>query len=269
MSHFTVAVIGEDVEGQLEPFQENNMGDCPAEYLEFEIEYRKEHFKEDATNLMENMEKSFKKDGKKSWVADKITDYRKLFKEKKYGEFLQKYGNYSKDSDGNLGYMTNLNSKWDWYQIGGRWAGMLKLKKGRSGIRGDKSWGHKEDPYASGGVDSALVKDIDFKAMNEDPNERKSLEENWDEVMSGKGMYKSEYYLNRYKTKEEYVRVNMLFSTHAILKDGEWFEAGQMGMFGCSSESDEEGNAWTKNFFKKFIEKLNPDDRITIVDCHI
>jgi hypothetical protein len=35
MSHFTVLVIGEDPEGQLAPFQENNMGDCPREYMEF------------------------------------------------------------------------------------------------------------------------------------------------------------------------------------------------------------------------------------------
>jgi hypothetical protein len=35
MSHFTVLVIGDKVEEQLAPYQENNMGDCPGEYLEF------------------------------------------------------------------------------------------------------------------------------------------------------------------------------------------------------------------------------------------
>lgn len=35
MSHYTVLVIGEDVEQQLAPFQENNMGDCPSEFMEF------------------------------------------------------------------------------------------------------------------------------------------------------------------------------------------------------------------------------------------
>jgi hypothetical protein len=35
MSHFTVLVIGPDHESQLAPFQENNMGDCPKEYLTF------------------------------------------------------------------------------------------------------------------------------------------------------------------------------------------------------------------------------------------
>ena len=35
MSHFTVMVIGDNPEEQLAPYQENNMGDCPQEYLEF------------------------------------------------------------------------------------------------------------------------------------------------------------------------------------------------------------------------------------------
>lgn len=46
MSHFTVLVIGDNPEEQLAPYQENNMGDCPKEYLEFhnvEEEYRKEY----------------------------------------------------------------------------------------------------------------------------------------------------------------------------------------------------------------------------------
>jgi hypothetical protein len=35
VSHFLVLVVGDDVEGQLAPFQENNNGDCPQEYLAF------------------------------------------------------------------------------------------------------------------------------------------------------------------------------------------------------------------------------------------
>lgn len=45
MSHFTVLVIGDNPEDQLAPYQENNMDDCPKEYLEFEDieeQYREE-----------------------------------------------------------------------------------------------------------------------------------------------------------------------------------------------------------------------------------
>ncbi len=36
MSHFTVLVIGDEVDEQLAQYQENNMADVPKEYLEFE-----------------------------------------------------------------------------------------------------------------------------------------------------------------------------------------------------------------------------------------
>ena len=36
MSHFNVLVVGDYPEQQLAPFQENNMGDCPEEYMEFD-----------------------------------------------------------------------------------------------------------------------------------------------------------------------------------------------------------------------------------------
>ena len=35
MSHFTVLVIGKNPEQQLAPYQENNMRDCPSEFLAF------------------------------------------------------------------------------------------------------------------------------------------------------------------------------------------------------------------------------------------
>jgi hypothetical protein len=51
MSHFPVLVVGQDVEQQLAPFQENNMGDCPREYMEFtdhEDDYRHDYDNEGA-----------------------------------------------------------------------------------------------------------------------------------------------------------------------------------------------------------------------------
>ena len=45
MSHFVVLCIGENWEDNLAKFQENNMGDCPKEFLKFNDvteEYQKE-----------------------------------------------------------------------------------------------------------------------------------------------------------------------------------------------------------------------------------
>ena len=48
------------------------------------------------------------------------------------------------DEDGNIYSNRNPKAKWDWWTIGGRWSGMLKLKN--------------KDEY----TDSACVEDIDF-----------------------------------------------------------------------------------------------------------
>ena len=42
-------------------------------------------------------------------------------------EYAKKYHNCS-IVDGKYGYYINPNAKWDWYEIGGRWAGMLLVK---------------------------------------------------------------------------------------------------------------------------------------------
>jgi len=56
------------------------------------------------------------------------------------------------------------------------------------------------------------------------------------------------------------------FSTFSILsKEYGWIEEGEMGWFGISSNNDSD---WV-NTFQDFILSLNPDEQITIVDCHI
>ncbi len=107
MSHFTVGVLvdrkGKKLEELLAPYQENNMGDCPKEYLKFnecrqdEIEEYKEH-KDEYKNL---------------------------------DEFMYEYHGYKKNEEtGKYGYWENPNAKWDWYQVGGRWRNSLLMKDG-------------------------------------------------------------------------------------------------------------------------------------------
>src|SRR5699024_9687342 len=85
------------------------------------------------------------------------------------------------DSDGSWrSYSTyNPKSKWDWYKLGGRWSGMIKLHNGTQ-------------------VDKAKIKDI--ANLNE-------------------------------------------LKTFAVLKDGQWYEKGEMGWFGMSS-NDKEKRDW-------------------------
>lgn len=95
MSHFMVLVIGSDVEKSLAPFQENNMGDAPKEFLKYQC---------------------YPKDG-----GDK-----QYFDSKE--EAIKKLGdNYDEDES----YMENPNAKWDWYVEGGRYSSRLTTKEGK------------------------------------------------------------------------------------------------------------------------------------------
>lgn len=56
-------------------------------------------------------------------------------------------------------------------------------------------------------------------------------------------------------------------ATFAFVKDGEWFERGDMGWFGCVS-NEKDKNTWN-DVFNKMLDDLSPDTWLTLVDCHI
>lgn len=260
MSHFTVAVFHKDgektVDELLAPYQENNMCDCPREYLEFnDVE---EEYKEEYESKYKNKYNTFE-------------------------EFMEEhYGYDSRDEKMNrYGYWENPNAHWDWYEIGGRWSGLLKLKiSATSGSYGSRSWTNQNQIIPENRVDSAKIKDIDFSV---DKKQYYKLIRFWELKVEGDApkneqekklleydFYKKEYYTDKYKNKEEYAAIESSFSTYAVITpDGEWHSKGEMGWFGCGTETDAEAKKWTKSFKEAFIDNADPELNLTIVDCHI
>lgn len=322
MSHFTVAVItdgvptNEKIEKALAPYQENNMGDCPKEYLEFhsrreeilgEYErytrtmYRGEYgtlyrpdeemFKKEIAYSERNNYRNWGYDGKKYYTSD-YTGYTAIEIPHKqiYATFEEYLKEYCKDEWNeeaqDYGYWENPNAKWDWYEIGGRWAGRLKVASDceNCGV-GKKSWGWgNEDPYESTDrykkVDSARIKELVFpdyqekyieakrfwelKVEKQEPQNDKEKELiKWD-------FYKPEYYINTYKDKETYAECEATFSTYAVIdKEGHWCAKGEMGWWGFSSSEENQEVDFIKNYKKNVFDVAGEDDYITIVDCHI
>ncbi|RXI57262.1 hypothetical protein DP122_00325 [Clostridium tetani] len=224
MSHFTVGVLsnknGEDLKELLDPYQENNMGDCPKEYLEFN-----ECDKEDIEEYEEYK-----------------NEYETL------DQFMEKYHGYRKNEEtGKYGYWENPNAKWDWYTVGGRWSNKILTKDGER-------------------VDYAKLKDIDWVGMTE--KSRKKAQSIWDSNPEG-----FERYLNgihKDDTKESYIKRESEFKTFAVITpDGEWHEKGDMGWFGCSSETEDEAKEWDLSYYDKFIKNADQELMLIIVDCHI
>lgn len=159
----------------------------------------------------------------------------------------------------------NPNSKWDWWSIGGRWLGMLMLKKGKTGIKGKSgAFGNKaeDDEY-----DSCRVSDIDFAAMKRRAFEKLTP---FAECEARK-WYKKEYFDKLYPTEQVYIDAKTEFNTYSVVTpDGKWHSSGDMGWFGCSSETPEEKHSFQKSYYDAFIQPaIDNDWYITIVDCHI
>jgi hypothetical protein len=56
--------------------------------------------------------------------------------------------------------------------------------------------------------------------------------------------------------------------TYAVLNENGWHAAGEMGWFGCSSDTPESKAAFCRSYRQRFIEGGNPKDVLVMVDCH-
>lgn len=301
MSHFTVMVFGDDVEAQLQPFHEFECTGINDEYV----------IDEDVTEeLQARIDDGEHIDDALSWygLEDKVVSDESEVDtegdecEHKYGYAIVKDGDLIKAVN-----RTNPDRKWDWYQVGGRWSGFLKLKEGAVGENGERSWMNSGEKTESGFCDSAMKGDIDIEGMRNATSEEASnrwdlvnnasggvLWESWKSVRDrvenideARDAYNGQEILKKLrsneevknllfwdddqylKSKEDYVKEHRdsAISTFAVLKDGVWYERGEMGWWGCVSDEKDQ-DSWNSEI-AKLIDSVSDDTRITIVDCHI
>ena len=264
MSHYTVAVISrtgteEEIEKLLAPFDEN---------IEVEpyISRTREQIIKDAKANKERLVERIKKEGTtKEDLIEFLTDpdfdwLRDLLAAKTDEDFYEAEAYPDQvHADGNEYSTYNPNSKWDWWDIGGRWSKCLRDYKGEyhNTLRignWDYNYINPEDfKYYS------RIWDIAVEDVEPTEEEKKEL---W-------RLYKSEYYREKYGNKSEYIKSMLTFSTYAVLTaDGEWLAPGEMGWFGVSLADTKTEGEWERNF-TRLIDTADKDMYITIVDCHI
>lgn len=195
------------------------------------------------------------------------------------------YEDYLRDWQGcddieRQGYDFNPDAKWDWYQLGGRWAGFFTLKPGTAGQMGTRSWTNEDKPVKPRTADQARKKDIDFEQMAvEQYDELNDLYDSFEEEYAkgemnpGTGYF--QYGVENKGDKENYVpetREQFLMrqggiSTFAVLKDGQWYEKGEMGWWGIVSD-EKEPDKWGEEF-NKLLDELPEDTLLSLYDCHI
>lgn len=143
----------------------------------------------------------------------------------------------------------NPNAKYDWWEIGGRFSKILLYKEGINNSR-----------YTS----VARIKDIDWW-KNED--EYQEYLRKWDGLSTE---HERKYYAREFENRETFAYLMSIPYTHAVLDtEGVWHEKGQMGWFGCSSDTLEDKINWAKGYYEKFIKNEDPESLVIIVDCHI
>jgi len=305
--HFTVGIITkgrpsiEDIEDILAPYQENNMGDCPREYMQFyDFEDCRGQYENETTTAYQLFDGSIIKyptEEQKDGATQITISFKELYDT--FEQYLEKYMGASYDEEQKkYGYWENPNARWDWWVVGGRWAGLLKLPKNSVSfdemmrgkeheeldyLRGEKSPFMEYDPYESQDyilADSARIKDIIIEPDADEVMKRKLFweikidgrtpeNEREDEINKEYMFYKKEYFIEKYKTKEKYIDLTTRFQTHAVItKDGDWIEPGVTGWFGTDASNEDE-EIYLNNYYKLVFENAEDDDYITIVDCHI
>lgn len=280
MSHFCVLVkvdkdmlqkhnddIESAVSALLAPYQENNMGDCPQQYMQF---YDK----------TQEIQKEF----------DNLTEEDTL-KYTTFGDVAERYCGYKYDEEQMAyGYWENPNKKWDWYTIGGRWSNMLP-KSTENGVERvdiverrdldidtldadvDKSiaewWSdyqqyieEKDSENPNMGISWYMSKDLQSLGLIKCIKPREYIDgkwgdEEWDEQPVTLEQLQTEY---RYFFK---------FSTWAVLDKDGWYTKGEMGWFGTSDATPDVLKEFDSNYMERFILNENPDTVLVIVDCHI
>jgi hypothetical protein len=291
MSHFTVMVYGENAEEKLAPFDENieteehEQGFVTSEDKERFMEYYLVNNPEDKDYSFEDLYRKHGGDWNSfAWKIDEAT-----------GKWME-YSTYNPDS------------KWDWYQLGGRWNGFFKKKLTTrlvDAMVGQPGLMTEEAP--DGMADSLLKKDIDIEFMRKDKEDYASnvydkaieiFEKHGREYVSWKDVKienydeRREFYNNQplVKTftnardtfgffcdiddfkvsKEEYLKTtrNGALTTYAFITDDG--EWVEKGTMGWWGMSSDEmtDNEWA-NKFNEYFDSMPDNIRVSVYDCHI
>lgn len=271
MSHFAVAVFSktgtmEEVEELLETYA------ADREVPRYVAITKEELIQREKTLTQHIYDEHYKK-----WLVDpkkyeedhsqehieylkRITEQIKRTDEEIYQTVVKRYNENDIDTDGNITATYNPNGKWDWYEVGGRWSGMLILRPDtnlcESGIIA----------AASQNYDGALVSKIDFEKMEELMKANIAVYE----TAMKDSLFKESYMREKYPTPEEYYKRMATFKTYAVItQDGKWYAPGEMGWFGISSASVDEERIWELSYKDTFIvPAIQKEHYLTIVDCH-
>lgn len=169
----------------------------------------------------------------------------------------------------------NPNSKWDWYEIGGRFSNSLPLTN--EALKKEYSE-HANYPFTN----IAPINYVNWKYKHLTEEEKNKIRRWWEiniydaplkegEEKDKYLFYNPKYYERRYRDAETDIKVQETIRFFAVITpDGKWYAPSNMGWWACTDGEPEDELQWDLDFYDKFIEpNLNSDLICTVVDCHI
>lgn len=287
--YFSVAVISktpEDVARLMAPFQENNLGTCPAEYLRFidvEDQYRQRYESEGTTmvklpddSMCLSVDERFRVKDPLSFENYRVpAEYEQIemaFKDvyPTFDLFMERYAEIGRGENGRYGYTGNPNAKWEAWEIGGRYRYAISATCGACAKPNDKL--HHIPP--AGRFDVARIRDV---IPGPDPDIYRQAKTCWEICRESRYLKQGESLeiyrhgtpkvdIGEYDDKEEYCRHMASLSAYAILQpDGTWFDCDETNSY---HESRESIRRFEKHFFRA-VQDAGDSCCLTIVCCHV
>ena len=284
MSHFSVLVIGGDVETQLAPYHEFECTGKDDQYVQTINE---------TEEALEGYAKSDKSRTLEEWVADYWGREAVGPDEPLDLEGDHKYGYTMVDKDGKFVSTfgrTNPNKEWDWWVVGGRFKGKLRGKDGGkydSLAKGEIDIGRMRNDAAA----EATVRFNKFEALTDKcvsviPWNVVRDEMYPKDIDAARNFYHQQPMVQALKKsgdeeafwwdaedfaigREKYIQnaYDSALLTFAVVKDGQWYQRGEMGWWACVS-NEKDRDAWLQEF-NALIDGLPDGTMMTVVDCHI
>jgi len=261
--HFTTLVLTNEptrdaIASMMAPYQQNNMGDCPEEYLEFmdeteDIRYR---YEQDTIKTFFNGEKyvtfydydfnhgQFEKDAEKLKAKIEEKPIKDFYDFDFYCKKVEGYDCEEINGEKRYGYFENPNAEWDYW-------GLLEPEQREVHLKSGK-------PFRFPVKVSELI-----LSMNDIPElMRAKFERVWEQVMEDAPLENGEpevnkddyIYLNYCKTKDEFIKRSTMGAVYNIY---------------CLVSED---TGWFNNLdTEETLEILNEnlDKYVSLVDCHM
>lgn len=274
MSHFTVGIItkkeptSSDIEDILAPFDENKEVRHIITKAEIIAKTREdiEHYKnttykkylEDPEGYLADCDNEHHINYLKNEFPKRLayTD------EECYQDGIRYYEEKNILPNGDVVSYYNPDSKWDWYEIGGRWDGLII-----NAVTGKECNSAKVSDIKNTFDDDTYKKAIRFWELYIEGQEPQN---NAEKEMLKNLFYNKEYFTKYFGSKKDYAKCQASFTTYALIDEyGLWHEKGKMGWWGISDQTEDAEVKWLKKYEEYLKDARKKGYWITIVDCHI